>query len=287
MADRVDGPLAGRTVVVTGAAGGIGLATAVGLARLGAAVALTARDAPRGEAALAAVEAAGGPGRASLFLADLSSLAEVRRLAADLEARLPRIDVLLHNAGAMHATRKVTPDGLELTFAVNHLAPWLLTRLLWPRLVEAGARVVSVASEAHRIAPLDLGDLQSEQAYSPWTAYGRSKLCNVLFAAELARRAAGTRVTSNSLHPGVVATGFGRNDGGLNRLLFTFMRPFLLTAEKGARTSIHVASAPGLAGVTGRYFKDSREATPSAAARDEAAARGLWEASARLTGMPA
>lgn len=281
------GILEGRTVVVTGATGGIGLETALGLARLGATVALTARDAVRGVAARAAVEAVAGPGRAVLFVADLSSLAEVRRLAADLAAQLPRVDVLVHNAGAMHATRKVTPDGLELTFAANHLAPWLLTRLLWPRLVEARARVVTVASEAHRIAPLDLEDLQSEKAYSPWTAYGRSKLCNVLFAAELARRAAGTGVTSNSLHPGVVATGFGRNDGGLNRLLFTLIRPFLLSAEKGARTTIHVASAPGLAGVTGRYFKNSREATPAAAARDEGAARALWEASARLTGMPA
>ena len=280
------GRMAGKTVVVTGAAGGIGLQTALGLARQGATVALTARDAVRGVAARAEVEAAGGPGRALLFLADLSSLAEVRRLAAELSA-LPRLDVLLHNAGAMHATRTVTPDGLELTFAANHLAPWLLTRLLWPKLVDARARVVTVASEAHRIAPLDLDDLQSERAYSAWTAYGRSKLCNVLFAAELARRAAGTGVTSNSLHPGVVATGFGRNDGGLNRLLFTLIRPFLLTAEKGARTSIHVASAPELAGVTGRYFKRSREAVPSAAARDERVARALWEASARLTGMPA
>lgn len=279
------GLLAGKTVVVTGATGGIGLETARGLARMGATVALTARDAVRGVAARAAVEEAGGPGRALLFTADLSSLAEVRRLAAELSAQLPRLDVLIHNAGAMHAARRVTPDGLELTFAANHLAPWLLTRLLWPRLVEAGARVVTVASEAHRIAPLDLGDLQSERAYSAWTAYGRSKLCNVLFAAELARRAAGTGVTSNSLHPGVVATGFGRNDGGLNKLLFTAIRPFLLSAEKGARTSIHVASAPGLAGVTGRYFKDSREARPSAAARDERAAGALWEASARLTGM--
>jgi NAD(P)-dependent dehydrogenase (short-subunit alcohol dehydrogenase family) len=278
--------LAGKTAVVTGATGGIGLQTAIGLARQGATVAITARDAVRGVAARAEVEAAGGPGRALLFTADLASLAEVRRLAADLSA-LPRLDVLVHNAGAMHDVRKVTPDGLELTFAANHLAPWLLTRLLWPKLVEARARVVTVASEAHRIAPLDLDDLQSERGYSAWTAYGRSKLCNVLFAAELARRAAGTGVTSNSLHPGVVATGFGRNDGGINRLLFTLMRPFLLTAEKGARTSIHVASAPELDGVTGRYFKRSRVATPSAAARDEGVARALWEASARLTGMPA
>jgi NAD(P)-dependent dehydrogenase (short-subunit alcohol dehydrogenase family) len=281
------GPLAGRTAVVTGASGGIGLSTAMGLARLGATVALTARDAGRGEAARAAVEAAVGPGRASLFLADLASMTEVRRLAGELAARLPRLDVLVHNAGAMHATRKATPDGLELTFAANHLAPWLLTRLLWPKLVDARARVVTVASEAHRIAPLDLDDLQSEQAYSPWKAYGRSKLCNVLFAAELARRAAAAGVTSNSLHPGVVATGFGRNDGGVNRLLFGLLRPFLLTAEKGARTSVHVASAPALEGVTGRYFKDAREAMPSAAARDEGTARRLWEASARLTGEPA
>jgi len=195
--------------------------------------------------------------------------------------------VLLHNAGAMHATRKVTPDGLELTFAANHLAPWLMTRLLLPRLVEAKARVVTVSSEAHRMAPLDLDDLQSERAYAPWTAYGRSKLCNILFAAELARRVAGTGVTSNSLHPGVVATGFGRNDGGWNRLLFTFIRPFLVTPQKGARTSIYLASDPAVAGVTGRYFKDAREAAPSKAALDEVAARALWERSAQLAGMPA
>jgi NAD(P)-dependent dehydrogenase (short-subunit alcohol dehydrogenase family) len=277
------GPMAGKVAVVTGAAGGIGLTTALGLARLGAEVVLTARDPVRGEAARAAVEAVAGPGRAHLHLADLGSLAEVRRLAAEL-ARRPRLDVLLHNAGAMHAHRRETVDGLEETFAVNHLAPWLLTRLLLDRLAAARARVVTVASEAHRIAPLDLDDLQSVRGWSAWTAYGRSKLCNVLFAAELARRLAGSGATSNSLHPGVVATGFGRNDGGLNRYFFTFLRPFLLTAEQGARTSIHVASAPELEGVTGRYFKRSREAQPSAAARDAGVARALWEASARLAG---
>ncbi|HEX9049296.1 MAG TPA: SDR family oxidoreductase [Anaeromyxobacter sp.] len=276
-------PLLGRHVVLTGASSGIGLETARGLARLGASVALVARDRARGEAALAAARQASAGGTPSLFLADLGTLAQVRRLAGELAAALPRIDVLLNNAGAMHATRKESADGLELTFAVNHLAPFLLTSLLLPRLrASAPSRVVTVASEAHRLGPLDLDDLQARRGYGAMKVYGRSKLANVLFANELARREAGTGVTSNSLHPGVVATGFGRNDPGWFRVLVTIGKPFLATPEKGARTSIHVAAAPELAGVTGRYFKDRREVPPAAFARDEAVQRRLWELSERL-----
>src|SRR5512138_1786959 len=277
-------PLAGRTAVVTGASSGIGVPTAVGLARLGASVALVARDRAKGEAALAAVRAASAPGATPrLFLADLGALAQVRRLAQELLAALPRIDVLVNNAGAMHARRKESPDGHELTLAVNHLAPFLLTGLLLPRLrASAPSRVVTVSSEAHRIGPLDLDDLESRRGYSAMRAYGRSKLANVLFANELARRVAGGGVTSNSLHPGVVATGFGRNDPGWFRLLVTVGRPFLATPEKGARTSIHVSAAPELAGVTGRYFKDRQEVAPAPFARDEDVAQRLWEISERL-----
>ncbi len=276
-------PLAGRHVVVTGASNGIGLATATGLARLGASVALVARDRAKGEASLAEVRAASAGGVASLFLADLAALAQVHRLAQALLAALPRLDVLVNNAGAMHATRKVSEDGYELTFAVNHLAPFLLTRLLLPRLrASAPARVVTVSSEAHRIAPLDFDDLQAERGYVPMKVYGRSKLANVLFSNALARREDAAQVTSNSLHPGVVATGFGRNDPGWFRVLVTLGRPFLATPEKGARTSIYVAASPEVARVSGRYFKDRKEARPAPFARDEAAQERLWETSERL-----
>jgi len=276
----MEGTLAGKVVVVTGATGGIGLETARGLAKLGARVAVVARDRARGEAALRAVEEAGPGARPLLLVADLASLAEVRRLAAELQATLPRLDVLVNNAGAIHQRRKASPDGLELTFAVNHLAPYLLTRLLLPKLREsAPARVVTVASEAHRMGAIDWQDLQSERGY------GTSKLMNILFAAALARRLAGTGVTSNSLHPGVVATGFGKNDPGSFRFLVRLARPFLLSPERGARTSVHVAAAPELVSVSGRYFKDRREATPSAAARDEASQERLWEISAGLAGL--
>jgi NAD(P)-dependent dehydrogenase (short-subunit alcohol dehydrogenase family) len=278
--------LAGKTIVVTGATGGIGLETARALARLGARVAVVGRDRSRGERALRAVEADAAGARPALFLADLARLADVRRLAEELAAALPRIDVLVNNAGAHHATRKASEDGLELTFAVNHLATYLLTRLLLPRLeASAPARVVTVASEAHRMGTIDWTDLQSERRYAAMRAYGISKLMNVMFAAALARRTSGRGVTSNSLHPGVVATGFGRNDPGWLRVAVALAAPFLRTPEKGARTSVFLAASPEVAAVTGRYFKDTRPAEPAATARDEASQERLWEISARLSGL--
>ncbi len=281
------GAMAGKNVVVTGTTSGIGRESALGLARMGASVALVARDRTRGEETLEAVRAVSTGGAPSLFLADLASLAEVRALAASIASALPTLDVLVNNAGAIHMTRKPTADGFEMTFAVNHLAPFLLTNLLLPKLLaSAPARVVTVASEAHRQARLDFDDLQGERDYAAFRAYGRSKLANILFSNELARRLAGTRVTSNSLHPGVVATGFGKNDPGWMRLLVTVGRPFLTSPEKGARTTLHVATAPELAGVSGRYFKRSREARPSAAALDAGSQARLWDVSARMVGLP-
>jgi retinol dehydrogenase-14 len=273
------------TVVVTGASSGIGLETAIGLARRGASLALVARDEARGEAARREALAAGAP-QALLFLTNLASLAQVRRLAADLTARLDRIDVLVNNAGALHATRKVTVDGLEMNFAVNHLAPFLLTNLLLPKLkASAPARVVTVASDAHRTGRIDWNDLQSEQRFSVVNAYSASKLCNILFAAELARRLAGSGVTSNSLHPGVVATRFGRDDPGWLGAATRVLTPLFRSARKGARTSLYLAASSDVEGVTGRYFSDFVAVRPSRAARDEVAARRLWEISARLSGV--
>jgi len=280
------GPLTGRTVVVTGATSGIGLETAIGLARLGAAVSLVGRDPRRGELALEEVRrAASAPPR--LFLADFASLAEVRRLASELTAAHPRIEVLVNNAGAIHMTRKETVDGFEMTLAVNHLAPFLLTNLLLAKLqAGAPARVVTVASEAHRSAQIRFDDLESRRDYAGFAVYSRSKLANILFANELSRRLEGVEVTSNSLHPGVIATRFGQNDPGFFRLLVTLGRPFLGRPERGARTSIHLAAAPELARVSGRYFKNSREAPPSKAATDATSQERLWRISAEMVGLP-
>jgi NAD(P)-dependent dehydrogenase (short-subunit alcohol dehydrogenase family) len=276
----------GKVCLVTGATSGIGRETALELARRGATVALVARDGARGEATLAEVARAAAGAPPVLFLADLASLGEVRRLAGEVSGRLPRLDVLVNNAGAIHMERKLTPDGHEMTFAVNHLAPFLLTTLLLPRLRASGkARVVNVASEAHRPARLDFEDLMGERDYAGWKAYGRSKLANVLFTYELARRLDGTGVTTNALHPGVVATGFGRNDPGWLRVAVRLVSPFLIDARKGSATTVHVATAPELEGVTGRYFARSREAASSPASLDRGAQRRLWEASERLAGV--
>jgi NAD(P)-dependent dehydrogenase (short-subunit alcohol dehydrogenase family) len=252
--------MSGKTVVVTGATSGIGRETALGLARLGADLALVASDEARGEATRREVKAAGA-GRVLLFVADLASLAQVRRLAADLAARLDRIDVLVNDAGAVQASRKRTSDGQELAFTVNHLAPFLLTNLLLPKLkASAPARVVTVAS-------------------------GRSRLSNIHFASELARRLAGTGVTSNSLHPGLVTAGLGGDHPGWFLSALRLHVPLLVPRRRGGRTSLHLAASSAVEGVTGRYFKDSRVVRPPRAALDEVAARRRWKASARLTGL--
>jgi NAD(P)-dependent dehydrogenase (short-subunit alcohol dehydrogenase family) len=282
------GPMAGKTVLVTGATGGIGRATALGLATMSAHVAITGRDRGRTEDAAQEIRAAGG-GQVEVFVADMSSQAEVRRLADEVLQRLSRIDVLVNNVGGYWNTRHVTADGLEHTFALNHLAPFLLTSLLLDRLQQsAPARVVTVSSNAQALGEIDFDDLQGERSYSGARAYNQSKLANVLFTYELARRLQGAAVTANALHPGVVSTAFGAEDpGGIQRWLVPFMRPFMKTPAQGAATSIHVASAPDLAQVTGRFFANSKPKRSSARSYDEAAAARLWQVSADLVGLTA
>ncbi len=281
---QIDGGLmAGRTVVVTGGTSGIGRATALGLAAMGAHVAITGRDRERTEGAAHEIRATAG-GEVDVFVADLSSQSEVRRLSDELLQSLPRIDVLVNNVGGYWNTRHVTADGLERTFALNHLASFLLTNLLLDRLKQSGpARVVTVSSGAQSTGQIDFDDLQGERSYSGARAYSQSKLANVLFTYELARRLQTTSVTANVLHPGVVRTSFGAEDpGGVQRLFVPFMRPFMKAPTRGAATSIHVASAPDLQQVTGRYFVNSKPKRSCKRSYDEAAAARLWDVSADL-----
>ena len=292
MAQRVVSDMTGRTVVLTGGNSGIGLATAVALAGAGARVVLTARDPGRGEAAVDEVRRRAGSHSVDLVVFDLASLASVRAGAGEILRRCERIDVLVNNAGIVLSHRQETPDGLEATFVVNHLGHFLLTELLRDRLVEsAPARVVNVASTAHKGARrgLDFDDLQSERGYRGMQVYSKSKLANIYFTTELARRLAGSGVTANCLHPGTVATGYGRDGDSTGLLSFGLkvIKPFILTPEQGARTSIHLASSPDVAEVTGRYFVKCRPRNPSKVARDPAAAARLWEASEKLVAQHA
>jgi NAD(P)-dependent dehydrogenase (short-subunit alcohol dehydrogenase family) len=279
-------PMTGKTVLITGATSGIGKATALRLAAMGADLALTGRDPRRTEAAASEIRDA-GTGATHVFIADLSAQSQVRRLAAEVLQQLPRIDVLLNNAGGCWNTRHVTADGLEHTFAVNHLAPFLLTHLLLARLRRSGpARVVTVASNAQAFGRLHFEDLQGARSYSGARAYNQSKLANVVFTYELARRLCGTGVTANTLHPGVVSTSFGAEDPGrLQRLVVPVLRPFMGTPAQGAATSVHLASAPELERVTGRYFRGLRPTRSSRRSHDQAAAARLWQVSADLVGL--
>jgi retinol dehydrogenase 14 len=282
------GPMAGRTVLVTGATSGIGRATALGLAAMGAHVAITGRDRGRTESAAREISAAGGV-NVDVFVADLSSQGQVRRLANAVLERLPQIHVLVNNVGGYWSTRHVTADGLERTFAVNHLAPFLLTNLLLDRLERsAPARVVTVASNAHATGRIDFDDLQGMRSYSGGRAYSQSKLANVLFTYQLARRMRGTAVTANALHPGVVRTSFGAEDPArIQRLLVRLLRPLMKSPAQGAATSIHLASAPELEKVSGQYFAGRRPRRSSTRSYDQAVAARLWEASADLVGLAA
>lgn len=278
--------MTGRVCVVTGASSGIGRATARPLARAGATVALVGRDRERGEEALAALRAESRGDAVALFLADLSSQKDIRRLAAELLERYPAIHVLVNNAGVVNLRRTLTADGIETVFAVNHLGYFLLTHLLLDRLRSSTpARIVNVASDAHKFGTIDLDDLGSERHYRTMRVYGASKLANILFTYELARRLAGTGVTVNCLHPGAVATRLGQNNGRVATLLTRVLKPFFRTPEQGAATSIYLASSPAVEGVSGRYFANCRERRSSRATYDTELARGLWAASARLTGI--
>jgi NAD(P)-dependent dehydrogenase (short-subunit alcohol dehydrogenase family) len=272
--DRMDG----KVVLLTGATSGIGRIAAEALAAGGAKLVLVGRDRSKLDAVCAETGAEG-------ILADLSAQADVRRVAAEL--RHARLDVLINNAGALFTERGVTVDGIERTFALNHLAYFLLTNLLLDRLrAAAPSRIVNVASGAHRRGAMHWDDLQlTRYGGQGWTAYQQSKLANILFTRELARRLEGTGVTTNCLHPGFVDTGFGRNNGPLARLLFTLTRPIQRTPEQGADTLVWAASDPGLSEVSGRYFQDRAERTPARQARRDDDARRLWDISARMVGV--
>jgi NAD(P)-dependent dehydrogenase (short-subunit alcohol dehydrogenase family) len=280
----------GKTCVITGATSGIGREAALQLSQKGASLVLVGRNAQRADAAVRWLRQRVPDADVAVRIADLSRLDEVRRLAGDLTRTVGRIDVLVNNAGAMFDRHALTPDGFERTFALNHLAYFVLTNLLLDKLKEAvPARIVSVASTAHRGATLDFADLAGRGAAAKgWLAYRRSKLANILFTAELARRLAGSGVTANCLHPGFVASRFGDENGSVFRIaLGIAKRLAAITPEEGAKTITYLASAPDVAGTTGRYFADCREVRPSAAATDAAAARRLWDESARLAGLPA
>ncbi len=276
----------GRVCIVTGASAGIGQATALGLARMGATVVLVCRNRERAEVARSLIRATTGNDAVDFVLADLSSQAEIHQLARDLLARYPQIQVLVNNAGVINRKRETTVDGIETVFAVNHLAYFLLTHLLLERLTISGsARIVNVASDAHRWGNLDFDDLQNARKYRPFPVYGQSKLCNILFTRELARRVAGTGVMANCLHPGGVATSLGWHNGWWAVLIAKSLRPFFRTPEQGADTAIYLATSPEVEAVNGKYFYNRREIQPSPAAQDDAAAKQLWRISAELTGV--
>jgi len=276
----------GKTVVITGATSGIGEVAARTLAQQGARIVLIARDRARGEQTLERIVAVAPDQRHVVHYANLSRLAEMKRVAEVIAGSEARIDVLINNAGALFGTRQVTGDALEMTFATNHIAYFVVTNLLLARLqATPGARIVSTASDAHKRAKIDFGDLQLEKGYSGFGMYGRSKLMNILFTRELARRLAGSGVTANCLHPGFVATRFADASGGLTSLMVKGAKKFALTPEEGAKTLIYLASSPEVDAVTGKYFEKCKEAMPTAEAQNDADARRLWQISLQLTGL--
>ena len=277
----------GKICIVTGATSGIGRSTALGLARSGATLALVCRDPARAEAVVRAIRDETGSTAVEVFLADLASQAAIRRVADALLECHPRIHLLVNNAGVVNLQRRVTEDGIEEVFAVNHLAYFLLTHLLLPRLREsAPARIVNVASDAHKfVNGINFDDVGFSDGYKSMRVYGHSKLANLLFTFELARRLDGVGVTANCVHPGAVATGLGKNNGTIANVLIRTLAPFFRTPDKGAATTLHVATSPALEGVTGRYFANCRETRSSPASHDRDAAQRLWDLSANLTGL--
>jgi NAD(P)-dependent dehydrogenase (short-subunit alcohol dehydrogenase family) len=282
------GGMGEKVCLITGATSGIGKATAMGLASMGASVVMVSRDRGRGEAALAEVKESTSNTAVALMLADLSSQEEIRRLAAEFEKTYPRLDVLINNAGLFRSKRSTTADGLETTFAVNYLACFLLTDMLLDVLkASAPSRIVNVSSGEQRNATIDFDDLQGEKGYKGAKAYSQSKLATVLFTYELARKLQGTGVSANCLHPGVVSTNFGSGVSGAFGVMVRALRPLMLSPEKGAETSIYLASSPEVDSLSGGYFVRKAEARSSDTSYDDRLARRLWEVSAELTKVPA
>ncbi len=283
VSESSNGGMEGKIVLITGGTSGIGRAAATALVATGAEVVVSGRNRERGEATVAEIRHASGSEKVSLMIADLAVQDEVRKLADDFKEQHDRLDVLVNNAGLIRSKRAETPDGIEMTLAVNHLAPFLLTNLLLDLLREsAPSRIITVSSEARRSARLDFDDLQSERRYRAFPVYGMTKKANILFTYELADRLAGTGVVANCLHPGGVNTGFGDDDRSPGILLFRAFKPFMRTPEQGAETVIYLASSPEAGEMSGRYLVDGREVS-SAEPRGGAAQRRLWEVSEELT----
>jgi retinol dehydrogenase-14 len=280
-------PMAGKVALITGATGGIGKATAIGLAALGARVGITGRDLARAEQAAVDIRADSGNPAVDVFAADMSSQAEVRRLVGGVLDAYPRLDVLVNNVGGFWAHRHTTADGLERTFALNHLASFLLTNLLLDRLkASAPARVVTVSSGAQAAGRIDFDDLQGARHYSGQRAYSQSKLANIMFTNELARRLRGTGVTATSVHPGVVRTNFGSEDQAwFFQIISRVVRPFLKTPAQGAQTPIYLASSPDVEAITGQFFANRKPKASNKAAGDAEASASLWRVSAELVGL--
>ena len=280
------GGMNGKVALITGGTGGIGKAAATALAGLGAEVVVVGRDEERGEAAVAEIREKSGNDGVSPLLADLSVQVEVRKLAEEFRERHDRLDVLVNNAGLVLSERNETPDGIEAQFAINHLAPFLLTNLLSDLLKKsAPSRVVTVSSEAQRWGKLDFDDLQSKKRYRGFPVYGLTKLANVMFTFELAERLKGTGVTANCMHPGTVNTGFAQNNRGPAALAFRLFKPFMRSPEQGADTLVYLAASPAVEGMTGKYVSDRKVTAASPIAYDENARKRLWEESGRLTGL--
>lgn len=276
-----------KTIVITGATSGIGEVAAVELAKQGARIVMIARDPARIQTTLPRIRQANPAAKHVAHIADLSRIGEMKRVAKEIAATETEIDVLINNAGAMFARRQVTEDGLERTFALNHMSYFVVTNLLLPSL-KPGARIVSTASDAHRGARLDFGDLQSEKAYSGFSVYGRSKLCNILFTRELSRRLNGSGIAANCLHPGFVATRFGDESGGATSLAIRLVKPIgAISPEQGARTIVYLASSPEVEGMSGGYYYKNKPAIPTGEAQNDEDAKRLWSVSEQLARMSA
>jgi NAD(P)-dependent dehydrogenase (short-subunit alcohol dehydrogenase family) len=282
----MDRPLDGKFMLITGATSGMGKVTALRLAEQGATVVIVGRNEEKTRATVQDIQQQAPNSNVRFLVAELSSLAQVRALAQAYQDAYPRLDALINNAGGMFGSRQVSADGLEMTFALNSFAPFLLINLLLDKLTaSAPSRIITVASRQHagKFVPFD--DLTHAKGYTPLDVYGESKLMAIMFTYELARRLRGTGVTANTLHPGIVATNFGKDEGATWRALFTAMGPFSLSPEKGAQTAIYLASSPDVTTVTGQYFAKSRPAQSSPASHDTAAQQRLWAVSEQLTGL--
>ena len=278
----------GKVVLITGGTSGIGEAAATALAEMGAKVVVTGRNREKGENAVEEIRCESGNEKVALMLADLAVQAEVRRLAEEFKERYDRLDVLINNAGLIQSRRTKTPDGIETTLAINHLAPFLLTNLLLDFLKKSTpSRIITVSSEAERWGKMDLDDLQSERRYRGFPVYGKTKLANIMFTYELAERLRSTGVTANCMHPGSVNTQFGKNNRSPGVLLFRAFKPFMRAPEQGADTLIYLAASPEVEGMTGKYLSDRKVKASSDESYDESLRKKLWEASEELTGLRA